>query len=1149
MKKKCKSFFFRKKFKVFLMMKLFIAFSLIGSMSLSGAIKAQSTRVSLQMENVALEDVLWKIQEQTDLQFLYSVDDIREVNGLRLNKKNCLITDILKDCMKGTNLEYKVNDETIIIQRIQHPQKKESAKSGKQDGVTVSGKIIDSDGMSIPGASVSVKANAFFGTISNEEGQFILTNIPKKSTLVFSFIGYARFEMDIAKMADKDLSALTVKLEKSTQSIDEVVVTGTGSQRKASIVGAISTLRPEELRTPTRSLSTQLAGKVAGVTFIQSSGQPGRDGASFIIRGINSATGNSSPLILIDGLKRDIDDVDPNDVESFSVLKDASATAIYGLEGANGIIVITTKNGKASDRPLVRVSLSSSINNSTYKPDWVDAYDYARMRNEAAVSRGKDPFYNDDILAKFQDNDQDFYPNVDWYKTLYKPNNLAKKGNFNIGGGGNVVTYYMSGGFYTEDGMFKGDVQGYDSNAKYNQFNFRSNLKADISSTTTLGLGFDGRYNTTTEPGQGAGSILGIINTTNPTLFPAEYSNGAAPIEDSGVRNPFSVLNKTGFKQIYQNVMSTNINLVQKLDFITKGLFFNGVASFSKVNNYEHRYIKDYEQHRIDFINSYNNSGYDENGNLMTINATPNIDDKMRFEVPAATGNRTIELQGSINYSRTFFDDLTVGGLIIAKQREYLDDKPTGSGGQLLINALAAREQSIAGRATLDYKSRYFMDINFGASGSQLFTPENRWSSFPSLGAGWMISDEPFWAAVKPTIDMLKLRASYGIVGAPGSAMRYGYLGTTGPTGGYTFGFGENAFSGESIDGVIETRLEQLGLTWERNYKFDFGFELGLVEDMRLIVDFFRNTRKKQLIDLNRLPATLGLSAVPKANQGENYSEGVDIDLTYSRNFGDFKINYIKGILTYNRNVIVENGQLDPKVPYQSGIGMDYGRSLNYIALGLFEDQEEIDNSPVQTWTEVMPGDIKYKDINGDGVISGEDRVWLGNIYPKWTYSLAIDLSYKNWTFSTRAAGKGDMFRTIGGGRIPFNSGANGGAIYRRAVEDHWTPASYSGTTATENPNAEYPRLGLGTFNSNNNQQSTFWLREASYLRLANIELGYTYIPKNTDSGIKSIYFYGRGDNLLTFSKFKDWDPELTDSNAYPLKQTITLGIELGFKL
>ncbi|MEL7589397.1 MAG: SusC/RagA family TonB-linked outer membrane protein [Prolixibacteraceae bacterium] len=931
MEKKWKFFFARRRLKLLIIMKLLSVLLLAGSLSLSAAIKAQNAMVSLHVKNASFEEILWEIQEQTNLQFLYSLDDVEHVKGLNLDNENRRMTEVLNDCMKGTNLEYQINDQTVIIQQVQDPQKKEPGKSSNQDGVAVSGKIVDKEGIPIPGASISVKANAFFGTISDSDGNFSLNNIPKKSILVVSFMGYNRREMDIARMGAQALSKVQVILEESSQSIDEIVVTGTGSQRKASIVGAISTLRPEELRTPTRSLSTQLAGKVAGVTFVQSSGQPGRDGASFIIRGINSATGNSSPLILIDGLKRDIDDVDPNDVESFSVLKDASATAIYGLEGANGIIVITTKNGKASARPLVRVSLSSSVNNSTYKPDWVDAYAYAQMRNEAAVSRGKDPFYNDDVLAKFQDDDQDFYPNVDWYKALYKPNNLAKKGNFNIGGGGNVVTYYMSGGFYTEDGMFKGDVQGYDSNAKYSQFNFRSNLKADISPTTTLGLGFDGRYNTTTEPGQGAGSILDIINTTNPTLFPAEYSNGTAPIEDLGVRNPFSVLNKTGFKRIYQNVMSTNINLVQKLDFITKGLFFNGVASFSKVNNYEHRFIKDYEQHRIDFINSYNNSGYDENGNLMTINATPNIDDKMRFEVPSATGNRTVELQGSINYSRTFFDNLTIGGLLIAKQREYLDDKPEGSGGQLLINALAAREQSIAGRATLDYKNRYFMDINFGASGSQLFTPENRWSSFPSIGIGWMISDETFWAGVKPTIDMLKLRASYGVVGAPGSATRYGYLGTTGPTGGYTFGFGENAFSGESIGGVVETRLEQLGLTWEQNYKFDFGFELGLVEDMSLIIDFFRNTRKKQLIDMTRLPATLGLPAVPKANQGENYSEGVDIDLTYNRDFGDFKINYIKGILTYNRNVIVENGQLDPKVPYQSGIGLDYGRSMNYI--------------------------------------------------------------------------------------------------------------------------------------------------------------------------------------------------------------------------
>lgn len=1018
-------------------------------------------------------------------------------------------------------------------------------ESLQQKNLIVSGTVSDKSG-SLVGVSIHIKANALIGTITDADGKFVLSNVPSDAVLVFSYLGYKTQEVNLSDIKDK--KGIIVTMSEDTETLDEVVITGAVAQKKVSVVGSITTLSPTELIAPSRSLSTQLAGKVAGVTFVQSSGQPGKDGASFIIRGINSVTGSSEPLILVDGLKRTLDDVDPNDIESFTVLKDASATAVYGLEGANGIIVITTKSGKVSARPSVRVSYSASVNNTTYRPDWINSVDYAKMRNEASVVRGGKPIYTDDEIAKFGDNDNNIYPNDDWYDVMIKPNNFSHKANFNISGGGNVVTYYMSGGFYMEEGMFN---SGNDSNANYNQFNFRSNIKADISPTTTLALGFDGRYGTTTEPGQNMNDLLVIMNNINPTLFPHEYSNGTIPEQPAGVVNPWAMLTRTGFKKNYENHMATNLSLTQKLDFITPGLFANLIASFSKTNYYTHQFVKQYQQHAIDYMNSYLGSGYYEDGTLCTINKTPDVDDKMGFSSTTPTGSRLIEVQGSLNYSRSFFDKLHTTGLLLYKQRETLKDRPEGEGVQLLIDALQAREQSIAGRVTLDWDHRYFLDVNAGFSGSQLFTPEKRWSSFPSVGIGWLPSGESWWN-IEDVIDLLKIRATYGTVGSPGAATRFGYLSATGPMAGYTFGFGNSAGSGISIAGVGETRLEQLGLTWERNYKYSAGLELGLFNSFKVIVDGYYYRNKGQLIDLSTLPATLGLPAVPKANLGETVSKGVDIDFTYAKSFGDFRINYIKGIISYNENEIIENGQADPKVPYQSGIGYDYGRSLNYIALGLFKDQEDIDNSPVQTWNKVMPGDIKYKDIDGDGVITPQDRVWLGNVYPKWSFSLAGDFSYKNWTFAFQAIGKANMWRTINGGRIPFNptySGVENGAIYADALNNHWIPASYSGTVETENPNAKYPRLAYGSLNQNNSQQSTFWLREASYLRISNIELGYSLFPKKKSSFFKSIYIYGRMDNVCTFSKFKDWNPEQIDSYAYPLKQTISLGFEIGFNL
>ncbi|TKG89882.1 SusC/RagA family TonB-linked outer membrane protein [Puteibacter caeruleilacunae] len=1140
---------FLRRFKVPLLMNLLTFLLTLCSLSLSAAINAQNTKVSLNLQKVSLEKVLTEIQEQTELQFLYRTKDVENVEDISIQSKNKKVFDVLEECLEHTKLEYKVLGESVIIQTKSTAKTSPQLQDQNRNTIKISGTVYDEEGVTVPNASVFIKSNALLGTVTDIDGKFTMNGVPKNAVLAVSFIGYKKTEIALKHLSKDQLQNLEIKLVQSQSDLDEIVVVAHGSQRKESIVGAITTLEPEDLKTPTRSLSTQLAGKVAGVTFVQRSGQPGKDGASFIIRGINSVTGNATPLILIDGLARTIDDVDPNDIASFSVLKDASATAVYGLEGANGIIVITTKSGKASQKPTVRFSYSSSINNSTFKPKWIDAVEYAKIKNEAFQVRGKKAFYTEEEIAKFGDDNQDFYPNVDWYKAMFKPNNLAHKANFNIGGGGNVVTYYMSGGFYTEDGMFRSDISSYDSNAKYSQFNFRSNLKADLSPTTTLGLGFDGRYNTTTDPGQGAGGILKLINETNPTLFPTQYSNGEAPIEPENAQNPYSLLNKTGFVRAYSNIMSTNLSLNQKLNFIAEGLFFRGVASFSKVNNYSHKYVKDYQRHRIDLENSYMRSGYDEDGNLLTVNTTPDVDDKMTFKKSTPSGHRNVELQASLNYAQSFGEDYSVTGLILYKQSEYMADSPGGKGNELLINALPSRKQSIAGRLTFDYKHKYFADVNFGASGSQLFTPSKRWSSFPSVGAGWLVSEEPFWAGMKNTVDFLKLRASYGVVGAPGNAARFGYMASTSGKKGYTFGFGKTAYSSENIKGQGEDRLEQLGLTWERINKLDLGLEIGLFEDFKMIIDAYRNVRNDQLVELKRLPATLGLPSKPRANLAKNISQGFDIDVTYSKSFGDFKINYIKGILGYSENEIKENGELDPKVPYQSAIGLDWGRGLNYIALGYFKDQADIDNSPIQTWSEVMPGDLKYKDVNGDGVISAQDKVWLGNQYPKWTYSLALDLSYKNWTIATRVIGKADMFRTISGSRIPFNAKGQKGAIFRAAYNDHWTPESFSGTKATENPNAKYPRLAFGTDNANNTQPSTWWLREASYLRIADVELGYNWIVKSPNLPFKNIYFYGRGDNLATFSKFKDWNPELTSSYAYPLKRTFTFGLEIKFKL
>ncbi len=1104
---------------------------------------SQNGRVSMEQKSATIEQIFNQLEESSSYRFIYYSSDLKELDKVDISFNDINVENAIEKCLEGTNLTYEIVDHYVIVKKAAAVEIAK-AKNLQEDKKTATliGRVVDEKGQSIPGVAVFVKGNSSIGTLTDIDGNFLISSVPINSELHFRFLGFAEEIIEIKNLDRKSFSNINVVLKSDSEAIDEVVITATGAVKKESVIGAISTIAPEALITPSRSLSTSLAGRVSGVTFTQQTGEPGKDGAQFIIRGINSVTGNSNPLILIDGLRRSIDDVDPNDVASFSILKDASATAVYGLEGANGIILIETKKGSLGSKPRVSVSLSTTMNNSTYKPDWANSVDYANMLNEARAVRGEKLEYSSSDIEKFGDDNNDFYPNVDWWKSMIRKNNIAKKGNFNISGGSNVVSYFISGGFFNEEGMFNGDLEKYDANAGYSGFNFRSNIVADVSSTTSIGIGMNGNYNKITEPGAGTGVILNSMYVVNPTLFPDKYSNGEAPVEPSGIDNPYSLLNRTGFSRAYSNKFSTNLNVSQKLDFITKNLKAKAVVSFTKENEYRHLFYRDYEQHQPGL------TPYDQEGNLQTENSTPGVNEKMQLENGDGRGNRLVELQFNVNWARSY-KDWNLTAFAMYKQDEVLNDRPGGDDDiQRLINGLPTRNNQSSMRATINYKNKYFFDASYGLSGSQLFTPKNRYAPFPSVGVGYILSTEPYWNNLRHVIDFFKIRASYGIVGTSDNTQRFQYLATIANIPGYRFGYGEDGSQGESISGVGEGRLEQLGLTWGKDQKLDLGVEFTLFKDFKIIADYFKNKRIDQLIGLSNIPMTAGLTSTPKANLGETNVEGYELDVNYSKDFGDFQINYIKALVSYSKTTIVENGQTNPRVPYQSGIGLDWGRVQGYKALGYFKNQNDIDNSPVQSWSDVKPGDLKYKDVNNDGVITPQDRLWLGNSNPKWNYSLAIDLGYKNWVFSTRILGKAEMYRYLNSTRMPFANGKIG-ALYMPAVNDHYTPASYSGIVATENLNARYPRLAYGKENLNNTQMSTHWMEEASYIRIADIELGYYFKQKKENSTFKNIYVYSRMDNVATFSKFKDWNPEQHSPSAYPLKRGITLGVEFKFKL
>ena len=1142
------SCYLRKQKKLLLIMMLTVFCSVVMTFQAMADGYSQNGKVTMKQQSTTIEQVFGQLEKISSYRFIYYSSDVKDLEKLDVSFDNVDIENAIDECLKGTGLTYEIVDQYVIVKKAEIVEVDETVFLQQDDKtVTLKGQVKGEDGETIPFVSIYVKGNSTIGTVTDANGNFLISSIPIDAELHFSFIGFATEIIDIKNLDRKLHNNLIVVLKSDAASLDEIVITATGEQRKESVIGAISTIKPGELVTPSRSISTSLAGKVSGVTFTQQTGEPGKDGAQFIIRGINSVTGNSKPLILIDGLRRSIDDVDPNDVASFSILKDASATAVYGLEGANGIIIITTKKGSLGAKPKVSVSLSTTVNNSTYKPDWANSVDYANMLNEARAVRGEKMEYSTAEIEKFGDNNNDFYPNVDWWNSMIRKNNLAKKGNFNISGGSSVVSYFISGGFFTEEGMFNGNLEQYDANAGYDGFNFRSNIVADISKSTTIGIGMDGTYNKITEPGQGTQNILDALYTINPTLFPDKYSNGKAPQEPVGVDNPYSLLNRTGFTRNFNNKFSTNLHLTQKLDFVTKNLKAKAVVSFTKENSYSHIFNRGYAQHKPSL------NPYDQEGNLQTENSTPGVDEKIGLYNGGSSGNRLVEVQFNLNWARSF-NDWNLTAFALYKQDEILSDQPDDGDDtrdvpiQRLINGLPTRNNQTSMRATINYKNKYFFDSSYGLSGSQLFTPKNRYAPFPSVGGGYILSAEPYWDKIRHVVDFFKVRASYGIVGTSDNSDRFQYLATTAVLDGWRFGYGDVGARGAYIPGIGEGRLEQLGLTWGKDYKVDLGVEFTLFKDFRIIADYFKNTRVDQLIGLSNIPATAGLASTPKANLGETTIEGYELDVNYAKDFGNFKINYIKALVSYSEATIVENGQTNPRAPYQSGIGLDYGRYQGYKSLGYFKDQNDIDNSPVQSWSDVKPGDLKYKDVNNDGVITAEDKLWLGNPNPKWNYSLAIDLGYKNWVFATRILGKADMYRYLNQSRTPFALN-HFGSLYSPAVNDHYTPASYSGTTATENLNARYPRLAFGDENLNNTQGSSHWLEEASYIRIADIELGYYFKPKKENATFKNIYVYTRMDNVATFSKFKDWNPEQHESSAYPLKRGITLGVEFKFKL
>ena len=1026
-----------------------------------------------------------------------------------------------------------------------------TASALAQNVIEVVGTVSDASGEPIIGANVTIKNVSGLGAITDIDGNYKI-KVKEYQHLLFSYLGYEDVEVIITP--DKKRVDVTLAEEK-INAVDEVVVTGMGTQKKLTLTGAVTNVNMEDLKHyNTSNFSNTLAGNVPGIMAFQSSGQPGKNTSEFWIRGISTFGAGNSAYILVDGFEREnIDDINIEDIESFSVLKDASATAIYGSKGANGVILITTKHGKAG-KININGKVETSYNTRTITPEFVNGEQYANYINEARVTRNFGLLYQPVEIEIIKNNlDPDLYPNVDWQDLLLKNGAWSTRANVNLSGGGETARYYTSMAYTNDEGMYKTDAtlkNKYNTNANYKRYNYRMNLDIDVTKTTLLKLGVSGNLNKRNAPGLGDDSVWGQLFGYNALYSPLVYTNGyfpyRAPIGGSGDNyvNPWVSSTQTGYNTEWDNNIQTNVTLEQDLSFITKGLRFTcrfGYDTYNS-NRISHRKMpalytaekRDTETGELSFKRVY--------------------DIRDMYQETSNDGYRREFLDLLLHWDRMFFQAHTFGMNVKFTEDQHITTQNLGGD---IKNSISKKNKGLAVQATYNFKNRYFIDYNFGYNGSENFADNHRWGFFPAWSIGWNIGEEPIVQKNLPWINMFKIRYSDGKVGNDkmyegNDMIRFPYLYniTRGNNGaGYHFGqSGENSYSG-----AWYSQVASMGVTWEVSKKRDLGIDLVLFDNkFSFTADYFTENRTGIYMRRSFLPAIVGIESTPRANVGSVSTKGFDGNFKYEQRFGDVNI-IVRGNMTYSKNKIGEYDEENSVYPYQYQRGYRVDQVRGLIAEGLFASYDDIRNSPKQMFGTVQPGDIKYKDVNGDGIVDDGDVCAIGaTSRPNLIYGLGVSVAWKGFDFNLHFQGAGKSTFMIYGKCVHAFSESQWGNIFKGMLDNRWVDAQTAavlGLQANENPNATYPRLSYGG-NSNNYRNSTFWLRDGRYLRLKNLDFGYT-LPKQLVNKIyfQNIRFYVSGSNLLFLAKkFGDWDPESLQPRGedYPITKSVTIGVQVS---
>ena len=1089
---------------------------------------------TFEFADTPVKQVFSYIQEHSDYVFLYYggvIDDSRKVT-ISVNNED--INGVLQKIFRRMPVDYEIHGRQITL-------KKKSTSVGKSQEVR--GIVKDEVGMPLIGATVVIKGSSTGGSITDVDGLYSIM-APSDATLQFSYVGYVTQDVKV-----DGRQTIAVTLKEDSEVLEDVVIIGYGQQKKSGVVSSVNTVSADEIKAPTRNLTNNLAGQIAGLIAIQRNGEPGNDNAEFWIRGTSSFAGGTDPLVLVDGAPRNMQDIEPDEIESFTVLKDAAATAVYGAEGANGVILITSKRGRA-EKPRISFRGEFGMASPTRLPEMLGAVDHMTLFNEARRNDGLPEMYPEDLIAKYASGeDPDLYPDTDWFDML-RDHTFNQRITLNVRGGSGKARYFVSGAYYHEAGIFKDNsLEDYDTNIGLTRYNLRSNIDIDITNSTLLSIDLSGQYSQRNQPGTSTDNIFTKLSYSAPHLTPMYYSDGtvSSPLDPtSNITNPYNLLTHTGYQKQWTTSIQSTVKLEQKLDFITKGLKWMGRVSFDSYSRYA--------MTRTKTTSAYHATGRDENGNLIyeqVVKGTDALNDPSESN----SGDKKIYIETQLSYGRLFADKHQVNAMVLYMQKEQ----------QYHNEALAYRKQSFVGRASYSFDERYFIEGSFGYTGSETFASGHRFGFFPAVGIAYLITNEPFMpTSFTDVVNKIKIRASIGRTGNDDTGgARFLYRETLKTdAGGYNIGIGANGGLNGVGNGIVEARFAAPLLGWEIENKRNVGLDIGLFNNkIDLTVDYFNNLRTNILLQRRTIPSLAGFRVSPWENYGKVSNQGVDASLVMAEKFGDVRLTF-RGNLTFARNKILEYDEVPQKHPWMNMTGSRLNSWNLYIAEGLytFDDFNVIENAdgtkryelkpglPVSTLGSTEPGDIKLKDLNEDGVIDANDqtRYAADPKNPELVYGFGLNVDYKGFYASIFFQGAGNTSTVLGQangpGFHPFAWGDRTSGTRIQAL-DRWTE---------ENPRQDvlYPRLHSSS-NFHNRAASTWWLRDASFLRLKNIELGYNFPTRIAQKmAMQAARVYLMGYNIAVWDHIGLWDPEMGNKNdgmAYPLSRTFTLGVEFTF--